>query len=252
MMRAILTRFFCCAMLCVTICMLLPATGSAQVADRASRAPKKKPKKPDEHYGQQLRFGFDISKPVINLIQDTRRSYEAELDYYIGHEVYAVAEGGFGQANYSYPDLSYKSTNSFLRAGVDRTLITRINGRDWDMAFVGVRYGVAFINRQEANYTIIDSLWGSTSGTIPAKAFTAQWAEVTGGVRVELAKGISAGWNIRGRFLLNEASFRELSPVFIAGFGRGDKTTVFDFNFFICYAIRWGAPAAKEPAIPGQ
>lgn len=207
-----------------------------------------KKKKPAEQYGHQLRFGFDISRPVINLAQSTHTSYEALADYYLVKDVYAVAEGGFGSADYAYPDLSYTSKSSFFRVGVDKTLIRRLGASDWDAAFFGARYGLAFINRGEASYTIVDSLWGSTSGTIAAKNFTAHWAEIVAGVRVELLKGLFAGWNVRGRFLLNEASFRDLSPVFIAGYGRGDKTTVFDFNFYLLYALRWGA--GKEAVRP--
>lgn len=230
---AVLRRISSSLALCILL--LLPAFLYAQV-DSVST----KKKKTAEHYGHQLRLGFDISKPIINFVQSTYKSYEAELDYYLNREIYAVAESGFGSAEYNYPDLSYRSSNAFFRIGVDKTLIKRLNNSDWDAAFIGARYGVALIDRQEATYTITDSLWGTTSGTIPAKAFNAHWAEITGGVRVELFDGISAGWNIRGKFLLTDKTFRELSPVFIAGYGKGDKSTIFDFNFFICYALRWG------------
>jgi len=219
--------------------LFLPVTGRGQ-ADSASFE-KMKPK--DEKYGRQLRFNFDISRPVINLTQDTKKSYEAGVDFYVRKEVYAVAEGGFGSAIYEYPDLSYRSNSSFFRVGIDKSLIKRLAGNDWDAAFIGARYCMAFINRQEASYTIVDSLWGNTSGIIPAHSFTAHWAEVTGGVRVELLPHLMAGWNVRARFLLSDKAFRELSPVFIAGYGKGDQTTQFDFNFYICYALRWGGEA---------
>jgi len=217
--------------------MLQPWAGNAQT-DSAS-APKLK--KPPESYGRQLRFGFDMSKPVSNLLQDTRSSYEASVDYYLRKEVYAVLEGGFGNAVYEYPDLSYRTTATFFRAGIDKTLIKRLTGNDWDAAFMGIRYGIAFVNRQEATYSIIDSLWGTTSGSIPAKAFMAHWVELTGGVRVEVLRNVMLGWNIRGRFLISDNAFGDLSPVAIAGYGKGDRSSVFDFNFYLCYALRWGA-----------
>jgi hypothetical protein len=200
-----------------------------------------KKEKPKEEYGHQVRIGFDIIKPIANATQSTRKSYEVGLDYYWKKELYAVVEGGFGSAIYDYPDLSYKTNNSFFRLGIDRTIIKRLGASDWDAAFFGARYAVGFINRSEGSYTIVDSVWGNSSGVVPSKAFTAHWAEITAGVRVELVRNVFAGWNLRARFLLNGRSFKELSPVFIAGYGRGDKTTVFDFNFYICYAFRWSA-----------
>ena len=228
-MRPILTVL----LLLLAIC---PVKGYAQ-ADTASPA---EVKAPEMIVGHQLRFSFDISKPIYNLTQETSKSYEGAVDYYIGKEVYGVLEMGAGNSVYEYADLSYRSSNSFVRVGVDKTLIKRLSGNDWDAAFIGVRYGLAFINRSDASYTITDSLWGTTSGTIPASTFTAHWAQVTGGVRVELLPHLMAGWNISARFMLNEKAFGELSPVFIAGYGKGDKSVAFDFNFYVCYALRWG------------
>ncbi len=224
-----------------TLLLLVLSTLGLQCAHaQADTGAIPKKTKPAEHFGHQLRFGLDVARPVANAIQSSRRSYEGAIDYYLRNEVYIVGEGGFGSADYDYPDLSYKSANSFFRVGIDKTLITRLGAGDWDAAFFGFRYGAGFINRQEARYTIFDSVWGNVSGTIPAKSFTAHWVEITGGVRVELIKNVFAGWNVRGRFLLNSRSFLELPPAFIAGYGRGDKTTVFDFNFYLCYALRWG------------
>lgn len=188
----------------------------------------------------QLRLGIDITRPVANLFLKSRHSYELQLDYAIKNEVYLVAEAGWGNANIDYPDLKYTSSNPFLRIGVDKTMLTRIAASDWDMLFVGMRYGFAPIRRSEAVYTTTDSLWGNTSGSIAGKNLTAHWLEVTAGIKVEMLKGLFLGWNIHGRFLMNQKPFRELPPAFIAGYGKGDKNTVFDYNFYVSYALRWG------------
>lgn len=224
----------------VATVVLTLVSGTAHAQPDSAKA--KKPREP-EAFGHQLRFSFDIAKPIINSVQDTRRSYEFALDYYHKNEIYFVLEGGFGGASYKFPDLSYETRNSFFRAGFDKTLIKRIGNKDWDMAFFGLRYGIGPIRRDVATYTIIDSVWGNVQGTTPAANALAHWAELTGGIKVELLPNLMAGWNLRGRFLLNETSFRELRPVFIAGYGRGDKSMVLDFNVFISYGIRWGAKA---------
>jgi hypothetical protein len=188
----------------------------------------------------QLRFGVDITRPIANLFLKTRQSYEFQVDYAIKNETYLVAEAGWGSANIDYSDLRYKSNNMFLRVGVDKTMLTRIASSDWDMLFVGMRYGFAPIKRSDATYTTTDSLWGNTSGMIQGKSLTAHWLEVTAGIRVEMIQGLFLGWNIHGRFLLNQKPFRELPPSFIAGYGKGDKNTIFDYNFYVSYALRWG------------
>lgn len=198
----------------------------------------------------QLRLGFDISRILFNEMQkdkEKRISYELELDFYWRRDLYVVAEGGWGNASLNYPDLAYNSSNIFFRAGINKSLLPRLAQNDWDMAFIGLRYGVGLINRSDASYMITDSTWGTVSGNVPATNLTAHWIELTGGVRVEVAKHLFLGWNMRGKFMLNAKQFTELPPYNIAGYGKGEKNTVFDFNIFLSYAIRWDRKHIPKP-----
>jgi hypothetical protein len=187
----------------------------------------------------QVRIGFDLSKPVLNILLDTRKSYELSVDYYLGKEIYGVLEGGWGSARQDYEDLRYSSRNAFARVGIDKSLLVRLAPSDWDMASIGVRYGYAPVRRGEATFTTRDTVWGGTSGTVPAVNRGVHWMEIVGGMRVEVLPKIQVGWNIRGRFLFSQSAFTDLRPSFIAGYGQGDKNTVFDFNVWAVYALRW-------------
>lgn len=199
----------------------------------------------------QLRLGFDLSRILFNRMQkdkEHRNSYELELDYYWRKDLYLVAEGGWGDASITYPDLAYSSSNVFVRAGLNKSLLPRMKQSDWDMAFAGLRYGIGFIDRSNAAYTITDSTWGTVSGSVPGIGVRAHWIELTGGVRVELVKGLFVGWNVRGKFMLNPKKFNELPPYYIAGYGKGEKNSIFDFNVVLSYAIRWNKYKTAEPA----
>lgn len=188
---------------------------------------------------RQLRFGFDVFKPILYGFDKQRKAFDFELDYYYKKESYWVLEGGWGSGQQDSLYLSYKSSNVFFRGGYNKGILTRLFPNDWDMAFIGLRYGLAFIDRSPATFTIIDPIWGNTSGTIPGKNIFAHWFEITGGVRVELFKGLFTGWTVRGKFIFNGKQLKELPPSYIAGYGRGDKPSIFDFNFYVDYAIRW-------------
>jgi hypothetical protein len=192
----------------------------------------------------QLRIGFDISKPLLKLlVEDSlsfRESFEFEIDHYFKKELYFVLEGGWGSGRVDYPDLKYSTKNTFFKAGINKSLLVRQGVHDWDQAFIGARYAMAFINRSDAYYQTDSTLfWGNTSGTIPADKMIGHWFEVTAGTRLEVWRGIFIGWNVRGKFRLNKKPFEELPPYFIAGYGKGDKKSIFDFNFYLSYAIRW-------------
>lgn len=189
--------------------------------------------------GHQLTLGFDIVRPVAKYFSDNKQGYEFGADYYLKNELYLAAEGGWGSSDVSYNDLKYSTSNTFYRLGFNKVLLARENPTDWSGMFMGLRLAMAPIDRSAATYTITDSLWGNSSGSLAGKSFNGYWAEITAGVRLDVYKGILAGWNIRGKFLLNGRTFSDLAPLYIAGYGRGDKNAVFDFNFYLSYAIRW-------------
>ncbi|NDC41202.1 MAG: hypothetical protein EBZ77_06575 [Chitinophagia bacterium] len=215
--------------------LLCGGTASAQQADTTAV--------PDtvhhEVLPHQLTLGADISAPLRNALYHDRTYYELAASYFLHNELYLDAEAGWGTAKVNYTDLNYTSTNTFVRAGFHRVLLPRETRDDWGGMLLGLQLGAASVSRSAGTYTVVDSFWGNTTGNVAPKNFGAVWFEVTGGVRVELVKGLMAGWNIRGKFMLNAKSFNELSPLFIAGYGRGDKNAVFDANFYMAYALRW-------------
>jgi hypothetical protein len=196
--------------------------------------------------GHQLAFGIDLVQPIRNSIVKNRYSYEAEIHYYLKNEYYAVAEGGWGGSEVNYDDLKYTTTNYFGRAGFNKSILYRESAKDWDMMFVGLRAAMSNVNRGAATYTVIDSVWGNLAGVSPGKSFVAAWAEITTGMRIELAHGILVGWNGRAKFLMNGKSFKDLAPLNIAGYGRGDKNSNFDFNLYLSYAIRWNRKIVEK------
>jgi hypothetical protein len=221
--------------------------------------------KKQELAGRQLCSGADYFHPIINSFSKNQAGYEITADYDTKTEYYLVAEGGWGWSSVNYSNLSYTTKNTFLDFGFNRTVLPRDRPSDWDKMFIGLSLACADIYRSRATYTIEDSLWGTDTGSLkPPKPFPAVWAELSGGVRVELWKGLCAGWTVRGKFMLNGKSFDALSPQYIAGYGQGEKNVVFDIDMYISYAIRWkrkgvpqdakktAADAAKPALAPGE
>lgn len=213
------------------------AQSTAAPADSLSVAKVKK----KDSAGHQLCLGVDIFHPATNLYYNDRKAYEFEADYYLRNEYYGTLETGWGASNVHYTDLKYTTSNNFLRLGFNKTILQRDNPRDWDMMLFGLRMGLADISRSGATYMVTDSVWGNTKDSSVARKppFIAVWLELTAGMRVEVVRGLFAGWNVRGKFMMNGKSFNDLSPLYIAGYGKGDKNSAFDFNLYISYAIRW-------------
>ena len=210
----------------------VPATQADSTKTKDSLAKK-------VQYGRQLTLGVDVILPVRNYFETSRQGFEFQADYYTHNEMYLAAEVGWGSSEVAYPDLKYTTSNKFIRLGFNKVLLPRESPTDWGGLILGLRMAAAAINRSNVSYTVIDSLWGNAGGSLGGKSFGGYWFEINAGVRLELYKGIMAGWLIHGKFLLNSSKFRDLAPLYVAGYGRGDKNAVFDFNFYLSYAVRW-------------
>ncbi len=190
-------------------------------------------------YEHQLRIGIDLARPVIQALSPNRYSYEVEADWAFRKEIYGVVEAGFGRYVADYADLSYQSTGAFIRLGADRSILRRLLPQDWDCGLFGLRYGFAAVNRNAAQFTTGNDLWGYQSATEDAKTYGFHWIELTGGMRLEILRNVFAGWNIRGKFMMTNLTTAELRPSYVAGFGQADRSTGFDFNVWLLYALRW-------------
>jgi len=212
-----------------------PPAGSlgAGIAADTGKAPK-------PPYVHQFRIGFDISRIAFNLADKTKQGYEIQADYLLRNAIYLVAETGFGNGKVDYDNLQYDNSGYFFKFGVDKSFLDIVSKQDFDIGFIGARYGIGSGKRSEAAYFVASPFGPPAEGKVPRQNFIVHWGEITGGIKVELGKGIFAGWNARMRFLLNAGVFKELAPNYIPGYGKGDKSTSFDFNFYLSYAIRWG------------
>lgn len=242
-MRLIVLLFLAMSLSLVTL-RAQPVTDSTKVKGKAaaqaasdSTAKSVKSKEPAVH---QLRIGLDVFRIAYNIMYPSRQGYEVQADYLLGRKLYAVAEAGFGKGKIDYDNLKYDNNGYFLRIGIDQQFLDIVNARDFDIGFIGIRYGIGSGRRSEATYLVPSPFGPPTEGKVDAQQFVVHWGEITGGIKVEFWKGFFAGWNVRGKFLMNGGVFKELAPNYIPGYGKGDKSTVFDFSVYLSYALRWG------------
>jgi len=184
-----------------------------------------------------FRFGVDLSKIVRSQLAKDYKTYEFQIDANFSKQTSLAFEFGGGNSQVDNAFLVYKSSSVFGRLGIDKTFFNTEFKGDMDNAFVGIRLAFSPIQRNNATFVIKDQFWGDTSGVINSTRFNAMWIELNGGFRVELYKNIFAGWNVRAKTFLNPKRFELLPPSYLAGYGRGDKNTAFDFNFYILYGI---------------
>jgi len=205
--------------------------------DSSTVAKKKEPKLSYEH---QLRIGVDVARLATNFIDKDKIGYEVQFDYLLRNKNYAVFETGFGKNTVDYTNLKYNNNGAFFKIGLDKNVIDIVNDHDYDIFFIGVRYGMAFGKRDSVTFLVPSYFGPPSEGGKPAENYFIHWGEITLGLRVEIFKQVFVGWNARIKFLFNSGAFQELAPSYVPGYGAGDKSTVAGGNFYVNYAIRWG------------
>jgi hypothetical protein len=183
-----------------------------------------------------LYVGIDAAKLAYNLFDSNRLRIETCAELFLKNKNWITANVGFANAKFSSTALQYNSQSSGVLIGYAKSLFPFISDKDMDNAFIGVGYGFAVNRVGEATYTITD-IWGTTTGITPANTNVAHFAELHAGFRMAITKRLMLGWRIQGKTLLNAKVFTNISPIYIANYGAGDKSTIFGYNLMATWRI---------------
>ncbi len=187
---------------------------------------------------QGLALGIDMSPFIMRIFQSENTGFTFIGRYGFNYKWWANAEVGFQNTQYSNNNFSYKSNGTFIKIGVDYDLFQSEDFPVNDNIFVGMRYGYAWQMHEANNFNIVDSYWGSYSGSVSNSAVNSHMLEAVFGIRCEVLRNFYMGWTFRGRFLVASAHNGELEPYAIPGYGKcGDTKAGIGFTYTIEYQI---------------
>jgi hypothetical protein len=246
-----------------------------------------------------IRIGVDLSWGIKGLFSKDGVFGEGEkfLTYYANNQAFEVtADMSFKDNRYFLvTDVGY-ATSRLLKQNFNPVLGKVDNGFQYDVQgayfrigfdynfmrryfnnealFVGVRYGHSFFSHSLTYNPLPDSIWkvNFQSGGIPLmkmedSGLSANWGEVTGGLKVNLWKSIFVGYTVRLIFLgkiygqekalvrsfipnpdtpnFQYTSTGTLSANEIPGYGNTEESFKLGFSFYAYYRI----PFRKRPEI---
>ena len=146
----------------------------------------------------KIRAGLELSGTVSYFTDKNILNEEAYVSVDLDEKKSVFFAAGFLNFKYSQYNYSYLNKGSFIRAGIDFNLLKpeKSKGKYW--AGVGFRYGISrftaeFPSFQKENY------WGTVSSSIPSRTSWAHFLEASPGIRAELFRNFSIGWNV-GKF----------------------------------------------------
>lgn len=210
---------------------------------------KEKPKSPKDTIvyktGYGFRFGIDISKPALAILDKSYSGLEIVADYRIKKNLYIATELGY-EEEITFEDYTTSSVSgSYIKLGANINVY-----KNWlDMnneIFIGGRYGFALFDSTLNEYipNVVNSdyptYFPNTTKTVDITEtnLTAHWLELQLGIKVETFKNFfvsfSGGYKI-GISITDPENFKTL---YAPGFNRVYSTsTGFGFNYTLSYLI---------------
>lgn len=183
-----------------------------------------------------FRAGFDIAGPLLKAIDRDLISYGALASADLNETFSAVGGirySSFSTSQYSY---DYKSRGLTFIIGADKNFIKpRVMAGKY-YAGIGLRYGLTFYG-QEASRIEYTNPWGTGLSTLPLTHHTGHFLELSPGVRAELFKGVTIGWNLSLRLKLSSGAGSHLKPVYMPGFGDGSSGAATGASYFVSVTI---------------
>ena len=185
-------------------------------------------------------------------------------DYRLTKKIYAAGEVGTTKITVDEPQLNFTANGSYLKLGFDYNAYQ--NWLDMEnMVYIGIRYGFSTFKQTLNSYKIYqnsDILPGDDNLGVynyfnevtlyPNREYTslnAHWAEVVGGVKVEMLNNLYLGFSLRLNILLSEKAPGDFANLYIPGFNR-----TFDGNFGVGfnYTLSYFIPLYKKQAGPKE
>lgn len=189
-----------------------------------------------------IRVGTDILALAKTSFDDTFDGWElnADVDFY---RYYFAVDYGYWARHYVTDEGIYSNGGDYVRLGVDVNFLKK--DPDKNMFFFGMRYGRSAFS-EDLTIDKIDPVWGPINTTLTNSNVSAQWFELTTGLRVKIWKMIWLGYTARLKFGLSTGNTPDMLPHDVPGYGSAEEDSYWGFNYQIFVRL----PVRKSTTIP--
>lgn len=189
------------------------------------------------NYPLKIKIGLEVSGPVIYFIDNNILITEGFLSVDLNEVKSVILAAGYSKNSISETNYSYTSNGVFVRAGIDFNLMKPKKTRGLYWGGIGFRYGVSHFTFETPFFEHIN-YWGTTSSAVSSETSWAHYLEASPGIRAEVFKNVSMGWSVNMRIMLYKGTGNDLKPLYIPGYGQGEKNV----NIGMSYFISWNIP----------
>ena len=203
-------------------------------------ADQKREKKP-----YTIRFGLDLSKPVMAQLDKDYFGLEFVGDIRLFKEIYGAIELGNEKKTTQSEQINFTTTGTYIKLGFDYNMFQNWKGMN-NAIFIGMRFCNSF-HKQEVNQYEVYQLhhyWPEepiiNGPEIRERdKLKASWVEVIAGIKVKMFNNFYMGFSVRLNRLFNDTTPENFDNLYLPGFNKKTDENVWGagFNYTLTYAI---------------
>jgi len=189
----------------------------------------------------RFRFGVDISRPIIQLIQKEDIGFEIIGDFRLKKNWYIATELGYESEPGNEEYLKFHTKGSYAKLGFNYNLYENLKGINNEV-YVGLRYGLSSYQQELISYTAVDlnNYFGNHQGAPNEiyKNLNAHWAELHFGLKVETLDNLFLGASIQFKKLFSSEENVSFEHLYVPGLGKVLlNNNAVGFNYTVSYSI---------------
>lgn len=158
-------------------------------------------------------------------------------------------EFGLGTADYMPKDESYRYKSGmapYFKIGLNYNFL--YNSTPDYSVYLGLRYGISLFSYRVEDVVANNGYWDEAVWlSVPSQHATAGYLEFLFGLRVQIWRNISLGWELRVHKLLHQGSHIYGDPWYIPGFGT--EGSLFSGAFSVSYTLPLQRSSKKSPPL---
>ena len=227
----------------ITKLLFLPILANAQEIEEkiiVIDSVNKREKKP-----YTIRFGMDLSKPLITQFKNDYFGLELVGDIRLYKEIYGAIELGNEKRTSQSEQINFTTTGSYIKFGFDYNMYKNWKGMN-NAIFLGMRFCNSFHKQKVNEYEIyqLDHYWPEESISSGPEIrerdqLKAGWIEIIAGMKVRVFNNFYMGFSLRLNRLLNDTVPQNFDNLYIPGFNKKTDENIWGagFNYTLTYAI---------------
>jgi Domain of unknown function (DUF6048) len=189
---------------------------------------------------KSVTLNFDLGAAAIQIFDKDRMAYALGADFQLGKKKFVGAIIGWQKLEKPSDVFQYKSSGSYIKLDYKFDFLKKKDSDKISIGFVGVRLGYAVFNQEIRDVVLRNNYWGEKTFSLKKETLNALWLELGGGIRAIMFKNFMIGWNLHLHIMAKKPDYQYVPPYLIPGFGDGQKSVVFGFEYTISYRIPFG------------